>query len=113
MNQGERLSNTDSSVGKTSGPTWYVYMVETATSRLYTGITTDPERRLGQHQTGKGGAKYFRSNPAVRIVYLESVPDRSTASQREHAVKKLTRPEKLALIKRSGPPAVRPGASTP
>lgn len=77
---------------------WYVYMVRASDQTLYTGITTDPARRLGEHQSGKAGAKYFRGRSAVDMVYLEEADDRSSASTREAQIKKLSRREKLALI---------------
>ena len=77
---------------------WYVYMVRASDQSLYTGITTDPERRLAEHQSGKAGAKYFRGRGAVAMVYLEASTDRSSASKRESQIKKLSRSEKLALI---------------
>ncbi len=78
---------------------WWVYMVQTQGGRLYTGITTDPERRFKEHCAGgKLGARFFRSDPAWAMVYREPQKNRSTASQREAAIKKLTRSQKLALI---------------
>ena len=77
---------------------WYVYMVRASDQSLYTGITTDPGRRLAEHQSGKAGAKYFRGREAVAMVYLEASTDRSSASKRESQIKKLSRSEKLALI---------------
>ncbi len=81
-------------------PSWYVYIVRASDQSLYTGITTDPERRLAEHQSGKAGAKYFRGRTALEMVYLEVSTDRSSASKREAQIKKLSRLEKLALIKR-------------
>jgi len=83
---------------------WYVYIVQTACQRFYTGITTDVERRLQQHRDvferkpNARGAKYFRGYEPVAVVYREACANRSAASQREHAIKRMTRPEKLALI---------------
>ena len=79
---------------------WFVYMLEAADGTLYTGITTDPERRFREHSSGgQRAAKYFKARTARKIVYLEHQPDRSHASQREAAIKKLKRREKLALIR--------------
>jgi putative endonuclease len=66
---------------------------------LYTGISTDPERRFREH-CGEGGrgAKFFRGDPAEAIVYREMVENRSEASQREAAIKKLRRHAKDRLI---------------
>ncbi len=77
---------------------WFVYMVEASDSSLYTGITTDVERRLKQHQSGRAGAKYFRGRQALAMVYVEGEHSRSSASRRESQIKKLSRNEKLALI---------------
>ena len=73
-------------------------MVEASDSSLYTGITTDVERRLKQHQSGRAGAKYFRGRRALTMVYVEGEHSRSSASRRESQIKKLSRNEKLALI---------------
>jgi putative endonuclease len=78
---------------------WWVYMVQTQGGRLYTGITTDPKRRFKEHcDGGKLGARFFRTDPAFAMVFVEPQPDRSTASKREAVVKKLTRQKKLALV---------------
>jgi len=76
---------------------WQVYMILCTDDSLYTGITTCVERRLSQH-AGRQGAKYFRSRKPRRLVYLESGHSRSSASQREAAIKKLPRTEKCLLI---------------
>jgi putative endonuclease len=78
--------------------TWFVYIVRASDESLYTGITTDLNRRLAEHQSGKAGAKYFRGRNACEMVYSESEHNRSTASKREAAIKKLTRHQKLELI---------------
>ncbi|MGB0447375.1 MAG: GIY-YIG nuclease family protein [Pseudomonadales bacterium] len=79
---------------------WWVYMVETVSGKLYTGITTDPQRRLDEHQNNpKLGARFFRSDPAKAMVYQELQADRASASKREAAIKKLSRQAKLNLIK--------------
>ncbi len=77
---------------------WFVYMIRTDDQALYTGITTDLERRLKQHQTGKGGAKYFRGRYAVEYVYTESGHNRSSATMREAQIKKLTKSQKELLL---------------
>ena len=77
---------------------WHVYVVETKSGKFYTGITTDITRRLQQHAgVRKGGAKALRGDPPVRLRYTEPADDRSGASRREAALKKLTRTQKLAL----------------
>jgi len=77
---------------------WFVYIVRASDESLYTGITTDLNRRLAEHQSGKTGAKYFRGRDACEMVYSENEHNRSTASKREAAIKKLTRHQKLELI---------------
>lgn len=82
---------------------WWVYMVETESGKLYTGVTTDPERRFDEHQNNpKLGARFFRSDPAKAMVYRQVQADRSSALKREAAIKKLSRATKLALIEKGG-----------
>lgn len=78
---------------------WYVYMLRCGDGSLYTGSTTDVERRLREHQGGTG-ARYTRSRPPVTLAYAEEAPDRSAAQRREAAIKKLPRAQKLKLIRR-------------
>lgn len=80
---------------------WYVYMLRCGDDSLYTGVTTDPQRRLRAHQKGKG-AKYTRSRLPVALAYLEEAADKSAALRREAAIKKLRREEKLDLLKQEG-----------
>jgi putative endonuclease len=72
-------------------------MILCSDNSLYTGITNDLGHRLHQHRNGKG-AKYFRGRHAVKVVYVESGHDRSTASKREYNLKRLNANKKLALI---------------
>ncbi len=77
---------------------WQVYIIVCTDNSLYTGITTDVERRLREHMAGKQGARYFRGRTPEKVVYLENAHNRSTASKREAAIKKLLRADKLRLI---------------
>lgn len=77
---------------------WTVYIIETEKGHLYTGITTDLERRFSEHQNSKKGAKYFRGQTPVRILHTESYKNRSLATKREMEIKKLPRKNKLKLI---------------
>lgn len=77
---------------------WKVYILESESGALYTGITTDLERRIKEHQQGQG-ARFFRMNPFKQLVYEEPHPDRSSASKREYAIKSLSRKQKLDLVK--------------
>lgn len=72
-------------------------MARCSDGTLYTGVTTDPERRLTEHNAGCGGA-YTRSRCPVALVYCEEVLDRSAALRRERAIKRLTRTEKEKLV---------------
>tara|TARA_R110000803_G_scaffold156115_1_gene220668 strand:- start:13 stop:261 length:249 start_codon:yes stop_codon:yes gene_type:complete len=78
---------------------WYVYIVKCSDNSLYTGITVDLERRVEEHNTSNKGAKYTKSRRPVHLVYSETQQDRSSASKRESAIKKLSRSEKLILLK--------------
>lgn len=75
-------------------------MVRCGDGSLYTGITTDVERRIGEHNSDKLGARYTRSRQPVELVYQEELDTRSEASQREGALKKLSRVAKRALVER-------------
>lgn len=78
---------------------WYVYMILTEKNRLYTGISTDVERRFFEHLgVFPGGAKFFRSDIPEKIVYVESFLNRSEATIKEASIKKLTRQQKENLI---------------
>ncbi|MBX9923638.1 MAG: GIY-YIG nuclease family protein [Rhabdochlamydiaceae bacterium] len=76
---------------------WTVYIIQATTGKLYTGITTDLERRLKMHQNKKG-ARFFHFSGPEKVLYSESQPNRSEASKREAFIKKLSRKEKLELI---------------
>jgi len=79
---------------------YYVYIVQCADSTLYTGISTELERRIKEHNGSTKGAKYTRVRRPVELVYSESHPDRSAASKREYEIKKkMSRVEKLEMIK--------------
>jgi putative endonuclease len=77
---------------------WFVYIVEAENGHLYTGITTNLARRLEQHQSKQGGARFFHTSSAKQIVFQEKHPDRSSASKCEAAIKKLSRKAKISLI---------------
>jgi putative endonuclease len=73
-------------------------MLRCADDSLYTGVTTDPERRLREHNQGRLGARYTRARRPVEMVYLEPAADRGDACRREALIKAMPRPEKLALV---------------
>jgi len=77
---------------------FFCYMVQCSDGSYYTGWTTDPERRVKEHNSGRG-ALYTKFRRPVELIYLEQVEDRSSAQQREYAIKKLTRQKKTELVK--------------
>ena len=78
---------------------WYMYIVECSDKSLYTGVTTDINRRVDEHNYSKKGAKYTRSRRPVRLVYFEEFKDKSSAFKAESKFKKLTRKNKLRHVK--------------
>lgn len=85
----------------------YVYVLECADGSFYTGYTTDVERRVAEHDAGKG-AKYTRGRTPVELIYTESFGSRPAAMRREHEIKTLSRAQKERLVRDvggdSGPP---------
>jgi putative endonuclease len=77
---------------------WSLYIIEASDASLYTGITTDVERRFDEHSRGPRGARYFNGRNPLRIVYREDGHNRSSASRREAEIKKLSRIAKQQLI---------------
>ena len=76
-----------------------MYILQCADTTLYTGVAKDLQKRLLQHNGEQvGGPKYTRGRRPVRLVWSDVVPDRGAAQQREAAIKKLSRSEKLRLI---------------
>lgn len=75
----------------------WVYIAQCADGSLYTGMATDIDRRIGEHNAGTG-AKYTRSRTPVCAVYREECADKSAALKREAAIKKLPRAQKIALV---------------
>lgn len=78
---------------------WQVYILKCADGTLYTGITTDLERRVAEHNSCRLGAKYTSGRRPVELVYCRSFADRSLASKEEIRIKKMSRDEKLRLIR--------------
>ena len=79
--------------------TWELYILRCGDGTLYTGITTDVEKRLETHRCGKG-AKYTRGRGPLELVYREECGDHSAALKREAEIKKLSREEKLKLTEK-------------
>lgn len=88
---------------------WEVYIIETESGKLYTGITTNLDRRFTAHLSSEKGARFFRFSAPRQILLREKYPNRSKATKREIAIKKMSRREKLKLIKeqRFGPEPAR------
>ena len=76
---------------------WYLYILRCGDGTLYTGITTDVDKRLAAHRSGKG-AKYTRGRAPLELAYQEELPDHSAALKREYEVKSLSRQEKEKLF---------------
>jgi putative endonuclease len=82
-----------------SASIWSVYIIRCGDGTLYTGITTDIDRRFAEHRSqGPKGAKYTRNKLPLTIVYQREVGSRSEVSKEELRIKSLTRSQKLALI---------------
>lgn len=82
---------------------WYIYIVRCRDNSYYTGITTDLSRRLAEHNSQRGGAKYTRPRRPVTLVYYETATSRSTASRREYQIKQLSPQKKAELITQKRP----------
>jgi putative endonuclease len=80
---------------------FYCYILECSDGTYYTGWSTDPERRLTQHNRGTG-ARYTRSRRPVRLVYMEELPDKGAALKRERAIKAFTHLKKQKLFSKKG-----------
>ena len=76
---------------------WHLYLIRCADGSLYTGITTDVERRLREHQAGRG-ARRLRGRGPLRLAFSQAVGDRSRALRLEARVKRLDRRRKESLI---------------
>lgn len=75
----------------------YVYIVECKDKTLYTGYTTDINRRINEHNEGRG-CKYTRSRYPVKLKYFEQYETKNEAMKREYEIKQLTRKEKVKLF---------------
>ncbi|HEX5429560.1 MAG TPA: GIY-YIG nuclease family protein [Patescibacteria group bacterium] len=79
---------------------FFVYIIKCKDGTLYTGITTDLDRRIAEHNSSKLGAKYTRARRPVKLAYSQKFLTRSAACRQEARIKQFTRVEKLALIKK-------------
>lgn len=80
---------------------WFLYVARCADGTLYTGVTTDIDRRLNEHNRGNRGAKYTKTRRPITLVYSTVFKGRSEAQKAEYAFKRLTRKEKLKVINES------------
>ena len=85
-------------MAKRSTDAWFVYILRCADGSLYTGVTTDLTRRCEQHNNGTA-SRYTRSRRPIKLVYQEPQRSQSLALKREAAIKKLTRRQKLAMVR--------------
>jgi putative endonuclease len=88
---------------------WFVYLVRTAGGVLYTGISTDPWRRLLEHESGRKGARNLRGKGPLQLVFAREAGDRSCASRLEARIKRMNRAQKLLLISGEADWPVLPG----
>ena len=77
---------------------YYIYMLRCEGGELYTGITTDPDRRFSEHCSGAKGAKYTKTHRPVSFAGVWEAGDRSTASRMEHGLKRLSRADKERIV---------------
>lgn len=82
---------------------WYIYVVRCTDNTLYTGITTDIQRRLNEHNREETGAKYTKAKRPVFLAYLETAKNRSQALKREACIKMLSKQQKEDLISAVSP----------
>jgi putative endonuclease len=86
---------------------WCVYILRCEDGTLYTGITNDIERRVTEHNSDNGGAKYTRPRKPVERVYMEPVESRSAAAKREYQIKRMPLVEKRRLVTGPNPDHLR------
>ena len=87
-----------SSSSSSSSSSWWIYFIQTTAQTIYTGITTNPARRLAQHRgKQKGGAKYLKAHQVAAMILLLPLPDRVLAAQMEWQLKKLSHAQKQKL----------------
>ncbi len=86
--------------GSVKTPAWHLYIVRCADGSLYTGVSTDVERRLREHRTGgPRAARYLRTRTPIDVVFTQCIGDRSAALRAEWAIKQLEKPQKEALAR--------------
>lgn len=73
---------------------WSVYLLRCRDGSIYTGISTDVRRRIGEHESGGKGAKFLRGKGPLQLVYEREVGSRSTATRLENRIKRLPSTDK-------------------
>jgi putative endonuclease len=91
-------SSSKEKSGRRAGCRHFVYLVRCSDGSLYTGYTTDAQRRLGEHNAGKA-SKYTRSRRPVTLAYVEELASRGEALKREYRIKNMKKEEKLLLCR--------------
>ncbi|MBD3281735.1 GIY-YIG nuclease family protein [Candidatus Uhrbacteria bacterium] len=84
------------------GKNWHIYILRCADDSLYTGITTDLNRRVNEHNSGTA-SKYTRCRLPAKLIWSEGSHTESSAKKREIEIKKLPRGQKLSLLKNTNP----------
>ena len=97
--EGEEVQCTNAKCTSKLVTMYYVYLIECKDGTLYTGITTDIQRRFKEHRLGRGGS-YTRSKKVKKVLYTEEHKDRSSALKRETEIKGWRREKKLSLIQK-------------
>jgi putative endonuclease len=82
----------------TANEQWHIYIVRCRDGTLYTGIARSLKKRIEEHNSREGGARYTRSRQPVELVYSEETVSRSEALKREYEIKRLPRAGKKQLI---------------
>ena len=77
---------------------WFLYVLQCSDGTYYTGVTTNVDRRLTEHNTSKRGSKYTKSRRPVKLIYSLEYENRSSAQKAEHKFKNLTRKQKQKII---------------
>ncbi len=90
--------NSETDQQATTDKNWVVYIIVSSDDKLYTGISNNPAKRWHAHKHTKQAAKFFRGRTPKKLAYVEQGHNRSSASQREAQIKKLSRQKKLELL---------------
>ncbi|MBL4903150.1 MAG: GIY-YIG nuclease family protein [Desulfocapsa sp.] len=85
---------------------WFVYLLRCCDNSIYTGITTNLDQRIHEHNHSEKGAKYTRGRRPVTLLYHEKMTSRTEASQREYQIKQMKKSEKEQLVKDSRTPVI-------